>query len=89
MTLGILVFAVCTVVLVYVLVRNKRELVLRRPAIFTLLSLGILSGAATAVHGYRWYSGHVGSRHEAFQNKVADICTQSALRVYDKRSAGR
>jgi hypothetical protein len=87
MMLGIVVFAVSTVVLVSVLVRKKSELVLRRPALLTLLGLGIVSGAASAAHGYRWYSDHGRSRHEAFQNKVADICTQSALRVYDQRSA--
>ena len=87
MMLGIVVFVVSTVVLLSVLVRKKSELVLRRPALLTLLGLGIVSGAASAAHGYRWHSDHGRSRHEAFRNKVADICTQSALRVYDRRSA--
>jgi hypothetical protein len=88
MMLGIVIFVVSIVVLVSVLVKKKSEVVLRRPAVLTLLGLGIVSGAASAAHGYRWYSDHGWARHEAFQNKVADICTQSALRVYDQRSGG-
>ena len=84
MMLGIVVFTVSTIVLVSVLVRKKSELVIRRPVLLTVLSLGIASGAASAVHGYRWYSDHGLSRHEAFQKKVVDICTQSALRVYEQ-----
>ena len=78
MMLGIVIFAVSIVVLVSVMVRKKSEVVLKRPALLTLLGLGIVSGAASAAHGYRWYADHGRMRHEAFQNKVAGICTQSA-----------
>jgi hypothetical protein len=87
MLLGILISVICMVILVYVLARRKTEVVLRRPALFTLLAVGILGGGATATHIYRWHSPHGSARHEAFKRKIADICTQSALRVYKKQSA--
>ena len=86
MLFGILIIAICTISLVYVLARRKTELVLRRPVLFALLALGILGGAATATHGYRWHSVHGSARREAFKQKIADVCTQSALRVYKKQS---
>jgi hypothetical protein len=87
MLFGILISAICIVILVVVLARRKTELVLRRPALFTLLALGVLGGAATATHGYRWHSAYGSARREAFKQKIADVCTQSALRVYKKQSA--
>ena len=93
--LGILVFAICTAGLVYVLVRRPRadsspapekERTMKRPIVITLLSLGAIAGVAMAVHAFRWHAAHPGGHHEAFRQKVADICTQSALRVYEQQS---
>ena len=60
---------------------------MQRKILIALLSLGAIGGLLIAGYTHRHY--HADGRHQAFKQKVADICTESAIRVYDQRAAKR
>ncbi len=57
---------------------------IKRAFLVVLFSLGTIGGFA---HGFA-HVGHCAQHHEArrqqFENRVADVCTRSAQRVYDE-----
>ena len=81
---GILVLVLFTAGLVFVIWRGRKLPQIHRPILIVLLSLGIVGGLGAAAHGHRTHH----ERHEAFKQKVADICTESALRVFEQRTPG-
>jgi hypothetical protein len=60
---------------------------IKRAFLVVLFSLGTVGGFA---HGFASL-GHCAARHEArreaFERRVADVCTHSAERVYGERAA--
>lgn len=58
---------------------------IKRAFLVVLFSIGTVGGFA---HGFA-HLGHCASGHqarrEAFEARVADVCTRSAQRVYDER----
>ncbi len=56
---------------------------MKRTITIIALSLGAVAGLGLAI--YRFH-GPFPHRREAFERRVADVCTQSALRVYEQRS---
>ena len=59
---------------------------IKRAFLVVLFSLGTIGGFA---HGFA-HVGHCAQHHQArqraFENRVADICTRSAERVYDQHA---
>jgi hypothetical protein len=64
-----------------------------RKVLMVLLGLGAVAGFgagfARLCHGGWGHYGHGGrwDRHAQLERRVADTCTESALRVYDKKVA--
>ncbi len=62
---------------------------IKRAFLVVLFSLGTVGGFA---HGFA-HVGHCAAGHqarrEAFEARVADVCTRSAQRVHDERAAER
>ena len=54
-----------------------------RPVLIALLALGAVGGLVLVVLSHRHGFGH----HPAFERKIADVCTESALRVFERRSS--
>lgn len=61
-----------------------------RKLLMVLLGLGAVAGFgagfARLCHGGFGHHGHFG-RHADFERRVADTCTESALRVYGQKSS--
>ena len=68
---------------------------MKRKLLMVLLGFGAIAGFAAGFArlchgGYgAWGHGPGGrlDRHAAFERRVADTCTEAALRVYDRQSA--
>jgi hypothetical protein len=60
-----------------------------RKALMILLGLGAVAGfgAGFARLCHIGYGHHGGDRRAAFEKRVADTCTESALRVYGRKPA--
>lgn len=62
---------------------------IKRAFLIALFSLGTVGGFAHGfVHLGHCAAGHQ-ARREAFEARVADVCTRSAERVYDEHRAER
>jgi hypothetical protein len=63
-----------------------------RKLLMVLLGLGAVAGFgagfARMCHAGYGHHGHGFGRHGDFERRVADTCTESALRVYGQKGAG-
>lgn len=63
---------------------------MRRNLLMILLGLGAIAGFAAGFarlyYGPGAHHGWRSERHAAFERRVADTCTESALRVYKRSS---
>jgi hypothetical protein len=57
---------------------------MRRKVLIVLLSLGAIGGFAS---GFAGLHRRAHFRHERFEERVADVCTRSAERVYSNGKA--
>jgi hypothetical protein len=64
---------------------------MRRRLLMVLLGVGAVAGFgagfARLCHGGYGHFGHGRDRHAEFERRVADTCTESALRVYGQKNA--
>jgi hypothetical protein len=61
---------------------------MRRKWLMLLLAAGALAGFGSGFARLHASGGHFGSeRHRDFERRVADACTESALRVYGKKTS--
>jgi hypothetical protein len=64
---------------------------MRRKLLMVLLGVGALAGFGAGFARLCYGPGHFGhgrfGRHEELERRVADACTESALRVYGQKTA--
>jgi hypothetical protein len=58
---------------------------IKRAFLVVLFSLGTVGGFASGFAHLGHCAQHHEARRHAFENRVADLCTRSAHRVYDER----
>jgi hypothetical protein len=67
---------------------------MRRKFWMFVLGVGAVSGFAWGIHAWRWHAGAccggragygLAGSHAAFEDRVADVCTRAAARIYRDR----
>lgn len=62
----------------------------KRRLLIGLLAFGTVAGYASGIASFGWHARACHEhRRQAFEQRVADVCTASAHRVYDERGGER